>query len=99
MFGVFYKKYTLSLFLRVSPLILLLLANSFIFLLKKIKSCHSSSYSLWISSTYTNIYNINSSHFLIFSETSASNPLFMKNGVLLVILYLEVLYASIPMGK
>ena len=47
-FGVLYKKYTLFLFLRVSPRTLLLSANSFIFLLKKVKSCQSSSCNLWI---------------------------------------------------
>ena len=35
--GILYKRYTLFFFLRVSPLTLFLLANSFIFLLKKIK--------------------------------------------------------------
>ena len=42
MFGILYRKYTLSLFLRVGPLTLFLLANFFIILLKKIKSCRSS---------------------------------------------------------
>ena len=98
-FGVLYRRYTLFFFLRVSPQTLFLLVNFFIFLLKKIKFCYSSSYSLWISSTYTIICGINSSHFLISNKTSASNPLFMKNEVLLVILYLKVLCASILMGN
>ena len=50
-------------------------------------------------STSITIYSTNFSHFLIYSETSASNPLFMKNRVLLVILYVEVLYASIPISN
>ena len=39
--GILYKKYTLFFFLRVGPQTLFLLANFFIFLLKKIKFCRS----------------------------------------------------------
>ena len=98
-FSVFYRRYTLFFFFRVSSLTLFLLANFFIILLKKIKSCRSSSYNLWISSTYTKAYDTNSLHILIFSETSASNPLFIKNRILLVILCSEILYASILIGN
>ena len=37
--------------------------------------------------------------FVFLNKMSALNSLFMKNGVLLVVLYLEVLYASILMGN
>ena len=97
--GVLYRRYTLFFFLRVNPLTLFLLINFFIFLLKKVKFYWSLFYNTWISSTIITIYSINSSHFLIFIETSALNSLFMKNGVLLVVLYSDVLYASIPMGN
>ena len=99
MFGVLYRRYTLSFFLRVSSLTFFLLANSFISLLKKINFCLSFFYNLWISSTYTNIYSTNSSHSHIFNKISALNFLFIKNELLLVILCSEVLYASIPMGN
>ena len=99
MFGVLCRKYTLSFFLRVGPLTLLLSANFFIVLLKNNKSYLSSFYNLWISSTIIIVYSTNPSHFLISSETSALNPLFIKNRVLLVILYSDVLYASILMGN
>ena len=46
MFGVFYRRYILSLFLRVSSLTLLLLVNFLIILLKNTKFCLSSSYNL-----------------------------------------------------
>ena len=98
-FSVLYRRYTLSLFLKVSPLTLFLLANFFIILLKNTKLWRSFFYNLWISFTVIIIYDINSSHFLIFIKTLALNSLFMKNGVLLVILYFEVLYASILMGN
>ena len=97
--GVFYKRYTLFFFLKVSPWTLFLLANFFIFLLKKVKFCQSSFCNLWISFTIITVYSTNSSHFLVFIETSALNSLFMKNGVLLVVLYSDILYASIPMGN
>ena len=38
MFNIFYKRYTLSLFIKVSPQTFLLFANFFIILLKKTKS-------------------------------------------------------------
>ena len=99
MLDILYKKYTLSLSLRVDPQTLFLSAKFFIFLLKKIRFCRSSFYNLQISSTIITIYGTSSSHFLIFIETSASNPLFIKNRVLLVVLCSDVLYASIPMGN
>ena len=68
-------------------------------LLKKVKFCYSLFYNSWISFTVITICGTNSSHFFIFIETSALNPLFMKNGVLLVILYSDVLYASILMSS
>ena len=43
-FGVLCRIYTLFFFLRVGPRTLFLSANSFIFLLKKVKSCRSSFY-------------------------------------------------------
>ena len=43
-FNILYRRYTLSLSLRVSPQTLILSTNFFIFLLKKIRSCRSSSY-------------------------------------------------------
>ena len=46
MFSILYRKYILFLSLRVSSLTLFLSANSFIFLLKKIKFYRSSSYNL-----------------------------------------------------
>ena len=97
--GILYKRYTLSPFLKVSSLTLFLLANFFMLLLKKVKFCRSLFYNLWISSTIIIIYNINFSHFLVFIEMSTLNPLFIKNGVLLVILCSNILYASIPMGN
>ena len=97
--GVLYKRYTLSFFLRVSPLTLFLLVNFFIFLLKKIRFYRSSSYNLWISSTIIIICGTSSLYFLIFIEISALNLLFMKNGVLLVVLYSDILYASILMSN
>ena len=97
--GVLRRKYTLSFFLKVSPQTLLLSANFFIFLLKKIKSCRSLFYNLWIFSTIITIYSTNSSHFLISVETLALNPLYIKNGVLLVMLCSDILYASILMGN
>ena len=99
MFDIFCRKYTLFLSLRVSPRTFFLSVNSFIFLLRKIKFYQSFSYNLQISFTITTIYNTRSSHFLISIKTSASNLLFIKNGVLLVILCSDVLYASIPMGN
>ena len=99
MFGVLYKRYTLFFFLRVNSLTLFLLVNSFIFLLKKIKFCQSSSYNSWISFTIITICGTSSSHFLIFIKTSALNSLFRKNGVLLIILCSNILYASILMGN
>ena len=98
-FGVLFRKYTLSFFLKVSSLTLFLLATFFIFLLKKIKLFRSFFYNLWISFTYTKVCSTNSSHFRVFSETSASNPLFIKNGILLVILCSKVLYVSILIGN
>ena len=98
-FSIFYKKYALFSSLRVSPQIFFLLVNFFIILLKNIKSYCSSVYNSQISSIIITIYYTNSSHSFISSETSALNPLFIKNGVLLVMLYLEVLYAIIPMGS
>ena len=89
-FSVFFQKVYLSLFLRVSSRTLFLLANFFITLLKNNKLCRSSSYNLWILSISVVIYNTNSSHFLISSKTSVLNLLFIKNGVLLIILYSEV---------
>ena len=99
MFGVLCRRYTLFFFLRVSSLTLLLLVNFFIILLKNIKFCLSFFYNLWISFTITIIYSINSSHFLVSNKMSALNPLFMKNGVLLVVLCFNILYASILMGS
>ena len=98
-FSVLYKRYTLFLFLRVSSWTLFLLVNFFITLLKNVKLCRNFFGNLWISSIYNIVCNLNSSHSLISSETSASNPLFIKNGVLLVVLYLEVLYISILIGN
>ena len=74
---------------------LLLLVNFFIVLLKNIKSCQSLSYNIWISFTIIIICGTNSLYFLVSSKMSALNPLFIKNGVLLVMLYSNVLYASI----
>ena len=45
-FSVLYRRYTLFLFLRVGSRTLFLLVNSFIFLLKKIKSRRSLSYNI-----------------------------------------------------
>ena len=99
-FSIFYRKYIfIFFFLRVGPRTLFLSANFFIILLKNIRLCCNFFYNLQISSTYITIYSINSSHFLIFNKISASNLLFMKNGVLLVILCSEILYASILMGN
>ena len=97
--GILYRRYTLFFFLRVSPLTLFLLANFFMFLLKKTKSCWSLFYNMWISFTVITIYNTNSSHFLIFIKILTLNLLFMKNGVLLVVLCSNVLYTSILMGN
>ena len=98
-FNILYRRYTLFLSLRVSLQTFFLLANSFIFLLKKVKFCQSLFYNLWISFTLITICGINSSHFFIFNKILALNPLFIKNRVLLVVLYFKVLYASIPMGN
>ena len=98
-FSVLYKRYILFFFLRVDPQTLFLSANFFIFLLKKIKFYRSFFCNLWISSTIITKYGTNSLYSLIFSETSALNPLFIQNGVLLVVLCSEVLYASILMGN
>ena len=68
-------------------------------LLKNIKFFQSFSYNSWISSTIITIYSTSFSHFLIFIEMSALNPLFIKNGVLLVVLCSDILYTSIPMGN
>ena len=97
--GILCRRYILFFFLRVSPLTLFLLINFFIALLKKIKFCWSFSYNLWIFSTIITIYNISSSYSLISIKTLALNFLFIENGVLLVILYSDVLYASILMGN
>ena len=99
MFSVLYKRYTLFFFLKVSFLTLFLSANFFIILLKKTKLWRSSSYNSWISSTIIIIYGTNSSHFLVFIETSTLNPLFMKNRVLFVVLYSEVFYVIILIGN
>ena len=48
---------------------------------------------------FITICGTSSSHFLVFIETSALNPLFIKNGVLLVILCSDVLYASISISS
>ena len=97
--SICYRRYTLFFFLRVGPLTFFLSANFFIFLFKKIRFCRSSSCNSWISFTVITICGTSSLHFLIFIEMSASNFLFMKNGVLLVVLYSDVLYASISMGN
>ena len=97
--SVLYRRYTLSLFLRVGPQTLLLLANFFIILLKNTIFCRSSFCNSWIFSTIITICGINSSHFLAFIKISVLNSLFIKNKVLLVILYFKVLYASILMGN
>ena len=97
--GVFYKRYILFFFLRVSPLTLFISANSFIFLLKKIRFYQSSFYNSWISSTNITICGTSSLYFLVSIKTSTSNPLFIKNRVLLVVLYSDVLYASISIGN
>ena len=98
-FSVFCRRYTLFFFLKVSSQTLFLFANFFMTWLKNIKSCRSSFYSLWILFTITTKYSTNSSHSFISNKISASNSLFIKNAVLLVILHLEVLYAVIPMGN
>ena len=98
-FSVLYKRYTLSLFLRVGPQTLFLLMNFFIFLLKKLKFCQSLFYNLWISFIIIIICGTSSLHFLIFIKMLVLNPLFIKNGVLLVILCSDILYASIPIGN
>ena len=97
--GILYRKYTLFFFLRVSPQTLFLLVNFLITLLKNTRFYHSFFYNSWIFSTIIIKYNTNSSHSLISNKILALNPLFMKNGVLLVILYLEVLYTIISMGN
>ena len=97
--SVYYKRYTLSPFLRVGPLTLFLSANFFILLLKKIKFYRSLSYNSQISSTIIIVCGTNSSHFLISIKMLALNPLFIKNGVLLVVLCSNILYASILMGN
>ena len=97
--GVLYKRYTLSFFLRVGSLTLLLLVNFFIILLKNTKFYLSLFYNLWISFIIVTVYGTNSSHFFVFIEMLALNSLFMKNGVLLVVLCSDVLYASILMGN
>ena len=94
-FGVLFRRYALFLFLKVGSLTLFLSANSFILLLKKIKSCRSFFCSLWNFFTYINICGTNSSHCCVSSDTSASKLLFIKNRVLLIMLYSEILYASI----
>ena len=98
-FGVFYRWYTLFLFLRVSSQAFFLLASLFIILLKKIKSYFNFFYSLWILSTFTTTCDTNSSHRLVSSKTSASNPLFAKNRIILMVLCSKVLYVSIPIGS
>ena len=84
--GVFRRKYTLFFFLRVGPQTLFLSANFFICTLKKIKFYRSSYCNSWISSTFITICGTSSSHFLVSIETLASNPQFIKNGVLLIVL-------------
>ena len=95
----FLQKIHFIFFLRVSSQTLFLLINFFIFLLKNIKFYQSFLCNSWISSTIITIYNTISSHFLISNKTSASNPLFIKNRVLPVILYSDILYVSIPTGN
>ena len=98
-FSIFYKRYTLFFFLKVGPQTLFLLANFFIVLLKNTKFYCSSFYNLQISFIIITIYSTNSSHSFVSNEILALNSLFMKNGVLLVILCSEILYAIIPMGN
>ena len=97
--NIFYRRYTLFLSLRVNSLTFLLSINFLIILLKNTKFQQNLFCSSWISSTIITVYSTNSSYFLIFIETSASNPLFMKNRVLLVILCSKVLYTIIPIGN
>ena len=98
-FSIFYRRYTLFFSLKVGPQTLFLSANSFIFLLKKIKFCRSFSYNSQIFSTFITVYSTNFLYFLISIKMSASNPLFIKNGVFLVVLYSDILYASILMSS
>ena len=65
--GVLCRRYTLSFFLRVGSLTFFLLANFFIFLLRKIKFCYSSFCNSWIPSTIITIYDTNSLYFLVSS--------------------------------
>ena len=98
-FGVLYRRYTLFFFLRVGFLTFFLLVNFFIILLKNTKFYRSSFYNSQIFSTDVTVCGISSSHFLISNEMSALNSLFIKNGVLLVMLCSEVLYAIILIGN
>ena len=98
-FGILCIVYTLSLFLKVSPQTLFLIIHFFITLLKNIKFYRSFFYNSWILSTIITICGTNSSHFLVFNKTLALNPLFIKNRVLLVVLYSKVLYVIILIGN
>ena len=99
MFDIFYKKCTLFFFLKVSPRTLLLPVNFFINLLKNIKLSYNLFYKIWISFIYSVMCGTNSSHFYILSKISTLNPLLANNGVLVIVLCSEVLYASIPIDS
>ena len=97
--GILHRKYTLFFLLKVGPQTFFLSANFFIILLKNTKFYCSSSYNSRIFSIIITVYNTNFLYSLVSSKTSALNPLFIKNGVLLVVLCSEVLYVIILIGN